>query len=83
VALQLRDVLQRGFHESPSLGVVRRCVGPSGGRAGTYRCALIPHRSWVPRVLSVTVDAHGAWRTRTLVRSRSVQALWGAGLVLP
>ena len=92
VALQLRDALQQGFHQPPSLGAVQRyvtpvadvksCVGPAGGRAGTYRCALTPHRAWMPRVLSVAVDRHGAWRTLTVVRSRSVQAFWGAGLVL-
>lgn len=93
VARQLRDALQRGFHQQPPLGAIQRhvapiaevksCDGPTRGGAGTYRCALIPHRAWMPRVLGVAVDRRGAWRTQTVARSRSVQAFWGAGLVLP
>jgi hypothetical protein len=93
VAAQLRDVLGGAFRPNAGLGVVQRrgtpladvkvCTGPANGGAGSYRCSLRPHRSWIPRSVTVSVDRHGTWRTATIYDDRAAHAFWGIGLVLP
>ena len=93
VTTQLRDVLEGAFRPNAGLGAVKRrgtpladvnlCTGPANGGAGSYRCSLRPHRSWIPKSVSVSVDRQGTWKTATIYDRRAAHAFYGMGLVLP